>query len=131
MFLSKETNANIQARLNESTFFPNEILIVDVWSTPKLIIAKVIYEEKETIATMVAQEGDFLGDLIYDCIANEMFYLMEDIRNGFEVGEEIDQIEKLWPVKVKNGNIHVLPAPKIDLDAAADKLASRFNVKGK
>ena len=131
MFLPKETNINIQKRLNEHTFFPNEISILEVWSTPKLVIVKALYEEKEIIVTTVTQEGDFLADLIYDCVVNQMFYLMEDIHQGFEFGEEIDQIEQLWPIKAVGSNVHVLSTPKIDLDAAATKLASRFNVKGK
>lgn len=132
MYLNKEIITAIQTRLNNATFYPNEILVVSVWDTPRLTLVKAVFDEKEIVIDFCPQEGDFLADIIYDGVVNETYYLLSDIHNDFEFGEVIDQIKLCWPKESVAKNVIELKKPEAnDLSVMAEKLATKFNVKGK
>lgn len=102
MFLNAITLKNIQTRLIEERIFWDDVEVRAVYWTPRVAMARFVFNGDDVVSFLQLEEGDFVADLLCDSIRVREFYRFEDIYAGLEAGDEIESILKVWPAQIEN-----------------------------
>lgn len=136
MLLSKETVANIQAKIEKSNFSVKEIGVNAIYSSSKLTVARYTLDGEEVVSQLHPQPNVNLADLIIDAAAFSDYYRLSEVYSGLEKDEVAEFVLKQWPgentenVLIFNSKEKVpFGRDSVPSQEKMNQLAERFNGK--
>lgn len=131
MFLPKTTLANVQSQFNADALSYEQVIITAIHATPKATHIRYTLDGKDAVSVVITSPGQRLHELLDDSIRWKAYYLMDEIRTGKELDEEVERIVRIWPVAVKPAEVVELrPAeqPRVK-QQSLDALQSKFGTR--